>query len=160
MISDKQRREYVKHLRGQASARRNMMPGIRMSDRRLTDSIHMAFGLDDVDTPVHEALSMLADMVDHPWRGVCEIDGFITGSSEAVCERYRAKQADGGDARTGIEYPNCGGRIDFHAGHIPNGRVFVCEKGKPLLREVKYRCGNCDSTFILLEKCEPEVTGR
>lgn len=31
-----------------------------------------------------------------------------------------------------IKCPNCGGQIDFHAGHIDNGRVFVCEKGKPL----------------------------
>jgi hypothetical protein len=38
--------------------------------------------------------------------------------------------------------------------------VFVCEKGKPLMREVKYYCGNCNSTVIFLKKCEPEVTGR
>ena len=64
MVSDKQRREYAKHLRGQAEAWRNMMPGIRMSDRRLTDSIHLAFGLDDIHAPVHEVLAKLADMVD------------------------------------------------------------------------------------------------
>ena len=34
--------------------------------------------------------------------------------------------------------PNCSEGIDFHAGHINNGHVFVCEKGKPLMREVKY----------------------
>lgn len=56
--------------------------------------------------------------------------------------------------------PNCGEQIDLHAGHINNGRVFVCEKGKPLMREVKYYCGNCNSTVIFLKKCEPEVTGR
>ena len=88
--------------------------------------------------------------------GVCKIDGFIMGSSETVCERYRAKQADRGDARTGIKCPNCGERIDFHAGHINNGNVFVCEKGKPLSREVKYYCGNCDSTIIFIKKYEPE----
>lgn len=64
MTSDKQRHEYVKHLRGQAEAWRNMMPDICMSDRRLTDSIHFAFGLDDIHAPVHEVLTMLADIID------------------------------------------------------------------------------------------------
>lgn len=82
------------------------------------------------------------------------------GSSEAVCERHRAKRADGGNARTGIKCPNCGEQIDLHAGHIDNGRVFVCDKGKPLMREVKYYCGNCNSTVIFFKKCEPEGTGR
>lgn len=59
-----------------------------------------------------------------------------------------------------IKCPNCGGQIDPHAGHIDDGRVFVCEKGKPLMREVKYRCGRCDSVVIFIKKCEPEVTGR
>lgn len=92
------------------------------------------------------------------WCGVCKIDGFIMGSSEAVCERYRAKQADGGDAHTCIKCPNCGRQIDHHAGHIPNGRVFICEKGKPLSREVKYYCDYCDSVIIFIKKCEPDVT--
>ena len=35
---------------------------------------------------------------------------------------------------TCVTCPNCGRQIDFHAGHINNGRVFVCEKGKPLMR--------------------------
>ena len=69
MITDEKRREAVTHLRGQADAWRNMMPDIRMSDRRLTNSIHMAFGLDDIDTPVHEALDMLADLIDCPQCG-------------------------------------------------------------------------------------------
>lgn len=63
MISD-EGREFAKNLRDQAEAWRSMMPGIRMSDRRLHDSIHLAFGLDDIDTPVHEALDMLADLID------------------------------------------------------------------------------------------------
>lgn len=82
------------------------------------------------------------------------------GGPEAACGRHRARRADGEDARAGIKCPNCGGRIDFHAGHAPNGSVFVCEKGKPLMREVKYYCGNCDSTVIFLKKCEPEGAGR
>lgn len=69
MITDKEQREIAKRLRDQAGAWRCMMPDIRMSDRRLTDSIHMAFGLDDVDTTVHEALDALAGFID---RGECE----------------------------------------------------------------------------------------
>lgn len=53
-----------------------------------------------------------------------------------------------------IECPNCGGQIDFH-----DGRVFVCEKGKPLMREVRYYCRHCDSTVIFLKKCEPKGVG-
>lgn len=94
------------------------------------------------------------------WCGVCKIDGFIMGSYDGACERYRVKQADRGDAHTCIKCPNCGGQIDFHAGHINNGRVFICEKGKPLSREVKYHCDNCDSTIIFIKKCEPEGAGR
>lgn len=52
--------------------------------------------------------------------------------------------------------PNCGGQIDFHAGHIDNGKAFVCEKGKPPMREARYRCRHCDSTIIFPKKCEPE----
>ncbi|WP_418911119.1 hypothetical protein [Adlercreutzia sp.] len=74
MITDKERREIAKRLRDQAGAWRCMMPDIRMSDRRLTDSIHMAFGLDDVDTPVHEALDMLADIIDCPGCGAAVED--------------------------------------------------------------------------------------
>ena len=55
-----------------------------------------------------------------------------------------------------IECPNCGGQIDFHAGHIDNGRVFVCEKGKQLMRETMYHCRHCDSTVIFHKKCEPK----
>lgn len=66
MTSDSERREMVKHLRGQAEAWRNLMPDIRMSDSRLTYSIHMAFGLNDTNITVHEALDMLADLIDRP----------------------------------------------------------------------------------------------
>lgn len=45
-----------------------------MSDHRLTDSIHMAFGLDDVNTPVYEALGMLADLIDCPNCGAEVVD--------------------------------------------------------------------------------------
>lgn len=88
--------------------------------------------------------------------GVCTVDGFIMESYDAACDYYRAKRDGGGKADMGIRCPNCGGQIDFHAGHINNGRVFVCEKGKPLMREVKYHCRHCDSTVIFLKKCEPK----
>lgn len=88
---------------------------------------------------------------------VCTIDGLLVVSEEtAVCDYYRAKRAGGGKADMGIKCPNCGEQIDFHAGHINNGRVFVCEKGRPLMREVRYYCRHCDSTVIFLKKCEPK----
>lgn len=59
-----------------------------------------------------------------------------------------------------IKCPNCGEQVDFHAGRTGNGRVFVCEKGKPPMREAKYYRGNCNSAAISPKKCEPEVTGR
>lgn len=64
MTNDEKRCEVAAELRDQAEAWRVILPDIRMSDRRLTDSIHMAFGLNDRDTPVHEALSMLADIIE------------------------------------------------------------------------------------------------
>ena len=58
-----------------------------------------------------------------------------------------------------IECPGCGGQVDSHAGHTGNGRVFVCEKGRPPMREARYRCPHCGSTTIFLEKCEPKGAG-
>lgn len=84
--------------------------------------------------------------------GVCTVDGFIMGSYNAACEYYRAKRVDGDKADMGIRCPNCGERID----RINKGNVFVCEKGKPLMREVRYYCRHCDSTVIFLKKCEPK----
>ena len=64
IFTNGERCEFAKNLRDQAEAWRNIMPDIRMSDRRLTDSIHMAFGLNDKDMPVHQALDMLADLIE------------------------------------------------------------------------------------------------
>lgn len=64
MVTDEERRGVAAGLRDQAEAWRNIMPDIRMSDRRPTDSIHMAFGLNDKDAPVHEALGVLADIIE------------------------------------------------------------------------------------------------
>ncbi|MBO9161958.1 MAG: hypothetical protein J7E10_13585 [Escherichia coli] len=76
--------------------------------------------------------------------------GYTPDGDGAMCRRI----GNGGCA--GIECPNCGKQIDFHAGYIDNGRVFVCEKGRPLMREVRYHCRHCDSTVIFIKKCEPE----
>lgn len=87
--------------------------------------------------------------------GVCTVDGLIVGSHDAACEYYRAKRAGGGKADMGIKCPNCGEQV----GRINKGNVFVCEKGKPLMREVRYHCRHCDSTVIFIKKCEPKGVG-
>ena len=84
--------------------------------------------------------------------GVCTVDGFIMGSHDAACEYYSMRRAGGGKADMGIKCPNCGERID----RIDRGNVFVCEKGRPLMREVRHYCRRCDSTVIFLKKCEPK----
>lgn len=71
-------------------------------------------------------------------------------------KEYLTMRCIDNDGHASIECPNCGGQIDFHAGHIDNGRVFVCQKGKPLMREAMYHCRHCDSTVIFLKKCEPK----
>lgn len=48
------------------------------------------------------------------------------------------------DGRAGIECTDCGRQVDSHAGHIDNGRVFACEKGKPPMREAGYHCRHCE----------------
>lgn len=55
----------------------------------------------------------------------------------------------------GVECPNCGGQ----AVRTDKGDVFVCEKGRPLMREARYRCRHCGSTSIFLEKCGPKGAG-
>lgn len=88
-------------------------------------------------------------------RRICTIDCRIVGHYEAACEYYSVGRTDGGKADMGIRCPDCGGRID----RINKGDVFVCEKGKPLMREVRYYCRHCNSTVIFLKKCEPEGVG-
>ncbi len=56
----------------------------------------------------------------------------------------------------GIRCPDCGGQVDSHAGHIGNGHVPACEKGRPPMREARYHCRHCDSTVIFPKKWEPE----
>ena len=84
--------------------------------------------------------------------GACTVDGFTMGSHDAACDYHCAKRTGGGKADMGIECPNCGGQID----RIDKGSVFVCEKGRPPMREVRYYCRHCDSTAIFPKKCEPE----
>ena len=51
-------------------------------------------------------------------------------------------------AGMGIECPGCGGE----AVRIDEGDVLVCEKGRPLKREARYRCRRCGSTVVFLER--------
>ena len=83
---------------------------------------------------------------------VCTVDGVIMGNHDTACECYRAKPAGGGKADMGIKCPNCREQID----RINKGNVFVCEKGEPLMREVRYYRRRCDSTIIFPKKCEPK----
>lgn len=66
--------------------------------------------------------------------------------------KWEALPFSRGKAGMGIECPNCGGR----AVRTDGGDVFVCEKGRPLMREARYRCRHCGSTVIFLGRCEPE----
>lgn len=57
----------AERLRGQAETWRGYLPDDTlwdMSDHQFTESVLMAFGLDDMDMPVHEAFDKLADMFD------------------------------------------------------------------------------------------------
>lgn len=57
----------AERLRGQAVTWRGYLPDETlwgMSDHQFTESVLMAFGLDDFDIPVHEAFDKLADMFD------------------------------------------------------------------------------------------------
>lgn len=66
-----------------------------------------------------------------------------------------APGAEGGRWTMPIECPGCGRRVDLHAGRIDDGRVFVCEKGRPPMREARYRCAHCGSVTIVIQKCGP-----
>ena len=70
-----------------------------------------------------------------------------------------ARGAARGWVKMDIECPDCGGQVDFHAGYTDKGRVFVCEKGRPPMREARYHCRHCDSTTIFLKECEPKGVG-
>ncbi len=52
--------------------------------------------------------------------------------------------------------PNCGKWTDVPVAHINEGRVFIYEEGKPLVRKTKFYCPKCDSTIIFIKKCEPD----
>lgn len=57
----------AERLRGQAETWRGYLPDDTlwdMSDHQFTDSVLMAFGLDDLEMPVCEAFEKLADMFD------------------------------------------------------------------------------------------------
>ena len=57
----------AERLRCQAETWRGYLPDDTlwdMSDHQFTESVLMAFGLDDMDMPVHEAFDKLADLFD------------------------------------------------------------------------------------------------
>lgn len=57
----------AERLRGQAETWRGYLPDDTlwdMSDHQFTESVLMAFGLDDMEMPVYEAFEKLADMFD------------------------------------------------------------------------------------------------
>lgn len=59
----------AERLRGQAETWRGYLPDDTlwdMSDHQFTESVLMAFGLDDMDMHVHEAFDKLADLIDRP----------------------------------------------------------------------------------------------
>lgn len=86
MITDKKRRKMAESLRNQAKSWRLMMPDIRLSDRRLTDSIHLAFGIDDIDATVYETLGKFADMIDRPGcRNVADLEKEAFRCSRCGC---------------------------------------------------------------------------
>ena len=55
--------------------------------------------------------------------------------------------------------PDCGRQVDSHAGHIDNGRVPACGKGRPHMREAGHHRRHCGPTAISPEKCEPKAVG-
>ena len=83
----------------------------------------------------------------------------MTERTCAACGYHRAKRAGGGKAGMGVRCPNCGERVDSHAGHIDKGEVFACEEGRPPMREARYHCRDCGPTAISPKKCEPKGVG-
>ena len=66
IFTNGERCEFAKNLRGQAEAWRGYLPDDTLWDMsdQFTESILMAFGLDDLDMPVCEAFDKLADLFD------------------------------------------------------------------------------------------------
>lgn len=101
--------------------------------------------------------------------GVCgdppEPGGPVRAHARDTGEKRAEREPHAGDCavdddpaagrHAGIECPYCGGQVDSHAGRIDDGRVLVCVKGRPPMREARYRCGHCGSTVVFLERCEP-----
>lgn len=75
---------------------------------------------------------------------------------DAACGYRRAGRAGGDKAGMGVRCPGRGGRADPRAGHIGNGHVPACEKGRPPMRGAGYHRRHCDPTAIPPEKCEPK----
>lgn len=147
MITDEKRRRVVHTLRQLD----NVVDNEHMDRTIEHDSIILSmirdatFGLDG------SIFQRLADLIDRPDNPTCR--NLSNDERSFHCSRYGDSDCDPEDFAYCPECPNCGEQIN-------NGRVFVCEKGKQLMREVKYRRGHCDLVIIFIKKCEPEVTGR
>ncbi len=91
----------AERLRGQAETWRGYLPDDTlwdMSDHQFTESVLMAFGLDDLEMPVYEAFEKLADTFD----AVAKAAKVDTDSLREVAEELAADYDEG----TGIEYVN------------------------------------------------------
>ena len=80
--------------------------------------------------------------------------GLAVGDALGVPYEFRAR---GTFECTGMA--GGGRRIGPHGGHVPDGRVPVCGKGGPPMREIECRRGNRGSAAIFPERCEPEGVG-
>lgn len=96
----------AERLRGQAETWRGYLPDDTlwdMSDHQFTESVLMAFGLDDMDMHVHEAFDKLADMFDRPTCHLIEDQDGRTARSECGCTALYMRDA--------TYCPDCGGVI-------------------------------------------------
>lgn len=133
------------------------------TDEKRRKAVHTLRRLDNVvdDEDLDRTIAHEASIPGMVRDAAFGLDGGISHCSRCGHEAsaYGDSDCDPEDFTYRPECPNCGGQVDFHAGHIDDGRVFVCEKGRPLMREVRYRCRHCDSTIIFIEKCEPKGVG-
>ena len=77
----------AERLRGQAETWRGYLPDDTlwdMSDHQFTESVLMAFGLDDMDMHVHEAFDKLADLIDRPTCAI--VESYMGDNLESVEE--------------------------------------------------------------------------
>lgn len=103
----------AERLRGQAETWRGYLPDdtlYDMSDHQFTESVLMAFGLDDLEMPVYEAFEKLVDMFDRP---TCkDVSDFDRESFKCSRCGYRVLSIDGAPDAAKLVAPE-GGVVDF-----------------------------------------------